>query len=477
MAMAACGDDDSFSASPGNRLTFPADTLQLDTVFSNTPSSTYGFWVHNNSDDGIRISSVRLERGNQTGFRVNIDGVFLDNGNGSIAHDFEVRRGDSIRVFVELTAHANGMLSPQEIADNLQFMLESGVQQQIKLLSWSWDAEVTDSLIIAADTILAPTRPYIVRRGIKVEQGATLAIAGGTKMFFHDGAGIDVHGRITVDGTAGNEVVMRGDRLDHMFSYLPYDRVSGQWRGIRFFGTSADNRISFADIHSCADALICDSAAFDNTKPRLTIDHSTIHNCDGHGLLALNSNIFISNTQISNTLGDCLAVYGGQCSVVYTTLAQFYPFSADRGVALHFGNIYNGYPYPLGMLSCVNTIVTGYADDELMGEKDENQDDAAFQYSFTNCLLRTPPVDAESEDYPLFTSVIFESAEDSIYGKQHFTTVNEDNLYYDFRLTADSPAKSKALPLTDITDDRHGQPRSKETPSIGAFEFLMKNGE
>ena len=28
-------------------------------------------------------------------------------------------------------------------------------------------------------------------------------------------------------------IVLRGDRLDNMFDYLPYDYVSGQWQGVR----------------------------------------------------------------------------------------------------------------------------------------------------------------------------------------------------------------------------------------------------
>ena len=76
MCLVACQDDDQFSTSSGLRLTFPADTLMLDTVFSRTPSSTYTFWVHNDNDTGIRIESVRLKRGNQTGFRVNVDGIY-----------------------------------------------------------------------------------------------------------------------------------------------------------------------------------------------------------------------------------------------------------------------------------------------------------------------------------------------------------------------------------------------------------------
>lgn len=101
-ALVACADDESFSASSGLRLEFPADTMKLDTVFSRTSSSTYSFWVHNRNNDGIKLQSVRLKRGNQTGFRVNVDGIYLDNANGSQTNDIEIRRKDSVLVFVEI---------------------------------------------------------------------------------------------------------------------------------------------------------------------------------------------------------------------------------------------------------------------------------------------------------------------------------------------------------------------------------------
>lgn len=73
----SCSDDDSFTVSPSNRLTFSLDTVSLDTVFSQVPTVTKTFWVYNKSGDGIRCSTIRLEKGNQTGFRVNVDGSYL----------------------------------------------------------------------------------------------------------------------------------------------------------------------------------------------------------------------------------------------------------------------------------------------------------------------------------------------------------------------------------------------------------------
>ena len=77
IALFSCTDDDDFTTSPANCLDFSLDTVRLDTVFSQVPTATKTFWVYNHSGSGIRCSSVRLEKGNQTGFRVNVDGVYL----------------------------------------------------------------------------------------------------------------------------------------------------------------------------------------------------------------------------------------------------------------------------------------------------------------------------------------------------------------------------------------------------------------
>lgn len=138
--LTGCQDDDSFSTNVSNILSFTADTVRLDTVFSAVPTTTRTFWVHNESGDGIRCTNIRLERGNQSGFRVNVDGVYLGAESGYQTSDVEIRKGDSIRVFVELTSAMNGKDKPYLVEDNLLFRLESGVTQQVNLNAYSWDA-------------------------------------------------------------------------------------------------------------------------------------------------------------------------------------------------------------------------------------------------------------------------------------------------------------------------------------------------
>lgn len=90
MLMVACTDDDTFTTSRSNLLSFSTDTLRLDTTFSNVPTSTKTFWVYNKSGDGLRLTNVRLAQGNQTGFRVNVDGVELSAENGYQVSDLRL---------------------------------------------------------------------------------------------------------------------------------------------------------------------------------------------------------------------------------------------------------------------------------------------------------------------------------------------------------------------------------------------------
>lgn len=157
--LTACSDNEDFSADASRRLTFVSDTIRMDTVFSRIPTSTKSSWVYNRSGSGIRCRNIRLENGNQMGFRVNVDGIYLSQSAGYQVNDIEVRNGDSIRVFVELTSTAANQTMPKEIEDNLIFQLESGVQQTLRLNAWIWDAEVWRDKTVRTDTVISTEKP------------------------------------------------------------------------------------------------------------------------------------------------------------------------------------------------------------------------------------------------------------------------------------------------------------------------------
>ena len=411
--LAACTDNDSFSTAVGNKLSFSEDTISFDTLFSTVPSATQTFWVRNQSSDGIRIQTVRLERGSQSGYRVNVDGTYLD----PVGNDFEVRKGDSILVFVEVTTRENHVQEPQLLEDNIIFTLQNGQQQRVNLRTYSWDAQKINNLVISSDTVIDSRVPIIIYgEGIRVAAGATLTLLN-TELYFHDGAGIDVYGQLQA-----TDCLFRGDRLDRMFDYLPYDRISGQWRGISIAPSSKHNVLVDCEIRNAWDAMVCDSTY-------IQMNNTVVHNNRGTGLTARNSVVALSYCQFTNTLGDCLSLEGCEAVVDHCTIAQFYPYSADRGAALRFTNT----AQPL-LLLCTNTLVTGYADDVVMGEVSDTT--VVYDYRFDNCILRTDSViDAER-----FERVLWETPKDSVQGKQHFRVIDEDNLYYDFAIDSISPA-------------------------------------
>ena len=464
----AC-DDDSFGTSPSQQLTFSADTVRLDTLFSTVPSSTRSFWAYNKSGDGIRCTSVKLERGNQSGFRVNVDGIYLGPSSGYAANGIEVRNKDSIRIFVEATMPNNYKGEPTEVEDNLVFTLENGRQQKVCLNAFAWDAQIMRNVTVESDETLATAdKPIVVYGGIDVKQGATLTIAPGTTIYFHGDSGIEVSGRLVCNGTAEAPVTLRGDRLDHMFDYLPYDNISGQWKGIHFNEESYGNVIAHTDIHSTYDGIVADSSDVEQTK--LTISNSIVHNCQGYGIRAVNSKLAIENCQITNTLGDCLSADGGDITINNSTIAQFYPFDSNRGYALHFSAI----NHPLLKLDCRNSIITGYSDDVLSGERDDKSDNAA-DFLFDHCIIRTPEVTTDDSVY--FTKVKFEDVEDTTAcGQKQFVLVDGNRQKYDFRLSAKAHAIGFADKDTALPYDRLGT-RRDDQPDAGAYEYVEENDD
>ena len=213
-------------------------------------------------------------------------------------------------------------------------------------------------------------------------------------------------------------------------------------------------------MHSTQDGIVVDSS--DVSCLKLTLANSTVHNCQGYGLKAANSQIKLTNTLITNTLHDCLHLNGGRAIVNNCTLAQFYPFDSNRGAAIAFTA-----RYPLLSLDVRNTIITGYADDQLMGTPGAPA--IPFNYSFDHCVIRTPKV--TTADSIHFTNVLYENVKDTVsMGQKHFVKIDSNNQYYDFKLSDKSAAIDKADPLTSAPADRSGLPRDNK-PDIGAFEY------
>lgn len=457
-AFASCSDDESFTTDSNAKLAFSQDTIAFDTIFTTIASSTERFNVYNRNSSGLRITSVELESGGKSGFKMNVDGQY-----GSTVKTVEIQKKDSIFIFLEVKLPEVEGNAPVKVTDRIIFTLESGVKQSVALEVWGQNCQQMKSPVITSDTSFSNDLPIIVYDSLVIKEGATLTLPAGTTLCIHNYADINVHGNLHIEGTADKPVIIRGDRMDRLFSYLPYDRLEKQWSGIRVFDSCTDLTIDHADIHSGSYGIYAT-----DVKGKIKITNTSIHNFAWDGLSLANCDALIANCQITNCGGDCLSIFGGKQEFYYCTIAQFYPWAADRGNAITASNAIGG------TIDCIiekadfyNCLITGYANDEVMGDFG-NQD--YLNIHFFNSLVNT-----DISDPTYFTECTGDSKDAEIRHEKHFRTIDTGTYYYDFHLDSlsraigiASPTYSALYPL-----DKDGKKRS-DKPSVGCYEYVEK---
>ncbi len=478
---AACSDYESFSDNPGFRLEFSQDTIAFDTLISTIPSSTKTLYAFNNNAGGMRITTIQLEGGAKSLFRVNVDGRYLADG---IWHDFEVLKHDSLVIRIEMTPPEVGTTEPLYFQDKLHFLLENGAQQTVVLSGGSIDAYIQrGGLIIDEDMSLLTDKAYVIYDSLVVNPGVTLTLTEGTRLMFHDKAALHVYGRLLVEGTLEKPVVLRGDRMDHMFDYLLYDNTPSRWEGVIIHHGSFGNVLTYCDLHSSLFGIICEDTEEvkpDETNPSVTLDCCILHNIGGDGLQFNNCVSKVTNTQISNTLGHTVNLNGGTHEFIYCTLAQFYPFVANRGDGLHLVSSADGDEYGLlRRAHFINCVITGYGEDVIMGENIPQ--DGSCDYLLHHCFLNTPPVDDEEH----FVGCIFDrdkkkNEEEKLVRQDNFVLFDTENFFYDFTPKDSSMIRSLADPnyIGLPQFDRLGVSRlADDGPDAGCYEFVKKPDE
>lgn len=462
--IAACSDDTDFSADPSLRLTFPADTIAFDTVFTTVPTARGGMMVYNNNSDALRISSVELLSGGDSGFRVLVDGQY-----GTFIQDIEIWGNDSLYLFAELTAPENGAQKPLVLEDILRFTLESGVQQDVVLRAYGRDVSFMRAVTVNSDSIITAGH-YVVYDSLVVANGATLTVEKGVTLYFHDKVPMIVRGTLSAVGTKEQPVIFRGDRTDNIFSYLPYDRLPGQWDGIVLAPTSNGNVFEHCDIHSANYGIKMEAG--DSTVQRLTMNASRLENFYGHALELYQAHADVTNTLLANAGGNCVKVMGGKVNFIHCTIANFFVYKV-RDVALTLHNSYSTTLAPLYGANFINCLITGSKKDELMGYLTDLGDEVphSINYHFENSLINTV-VDGDEN----FVNVKIDKADDSPFAAEHFTTIDHDVFFYDFHLTAQSTARSLGgdayLDDEKLRYDKDGVLRESGSVDAGCYQYV-----
>lgn len=460
----ACADYESFTHDASARLEFSEDTVAFDTIVSTVPSATRTLSVYNRNSKGVRIASVQLGKGSNSHFRANVDGQWLYGGEGE---DFKVYGKDSIIVRLEVTVPEVGSTQVGTVEDVLRFRLESGGVQEVVLTAGAIDAYMTHGMVIEGDSTLETDKPYLIYDSLHVAEGAHLTLLPGTRLMFHDDAAMHVYGSVEATGTVEQPVIFRGDRLDHMFDYLLYDNTPNRWQGINIHAGSTANRFVHCDIHGGSYGIICDSTGTDDTT--LTLESSVIHNVGGDGLRLDNCKALVANSQISNTKGDCVYIFGGHYEFVHCTIAQFYPFSANRGNALYLANNIGNEYREIKQAHFINCVITGYSDDVIMGSITEGQD-YTCPYLFSHCYLNT----VESKDQERFSQIIYDTDDQPLVREKNFALFDTRNFLYDFMPKEQSTIRSLADPAHSehYPTDLKGNARLADgAPDAGCLEY------
>lgn len=452
--LSSCNDDETFTTDGNALLAFSQDTIQFDTVFTSVISTTKRFQVYNRHDKGVRIIHVELESKGTSGFMMNVDGQ-----NGTSVSDVQVLHKDSICVFVKVIPPVNTSMEPTKINDVIVFTLENGKQQKVILEASGQNMIAMKGEVLKDNqTFTNEGLPRVVYDSLVVGKDATLTIAAGTTLYFHNGASLIVYGKLKVEGSQEQPVTLRGDRLDKMFPYLPYDRMENQWGGIRLSTSCKECTLNHADIHSGNYGILCDSI-----EGNVSITNSIIHNVAGYGLYLKDSKALIANTQISNSKDDCVRIYGGKADFIHCTIAQFYPWEGGRGNALYVSNLIKKAVHQVESVNFYNSFITGNADDEVYGEPSE----LGLNLHFYNCVLLTK---TKNETY--FSQCTEESKDSATYKSSNFMIFDTYARIFDFRLDTLSVARGKGAETyaTLYPTDMNGIERGTK-PDAGCYQF------
>lgn len=470
LLLMSCRKEEAISDSPSLKLSFSADSIIFDTVFTSIGSATRQLMVYNQSNNKIKISNLTLGLGDQSAYRINVDGE-----SGSNFSDIELSGGDSIYIFVRVTIDPQNINNPYVVEDDIHF-LTNGNEQSIKLVAWGQDANyiLADTYIeglppfkIVADSLeivhWTSEKPYVIYGYAVINSYGKLIIDEGTKVYFHEGSGLwaYIDGVLNVTGTIENPVTFRGDRLEQNYSDAP-----GQWDRIWLMeGRVGHDHIIENAIISNAFIGIQAESFLRVTENKLKLHNVIIENMTGIGIFSRIFNIQAENTLVANCGGYNLAFTGGgNYSFVQSTIAGYWPYSVRNTPAIFINNYLLD---TLDQLTSIpinfnfnNSILYGFNENEFETDMDGGADSLYF---FTNSIIKTA-LDITNTD--IYTNVL----------------KNEDPLFLsyqnnDYRIDSLSPAVASANEAIAATVPSDILDYSRlPLPDIGAYQFVPGQG-
>ncbi|MBN2638030.1 MAG: hypothetical protein JXR65_02955 [Bacteroidales bacterium] len=469
--VASCQKNEIINSDPSLKLNFSNDSVLFDTVFTSLGSATKQLMVYNPSREKVIISDIALAGGDQSPFRINIDGEPVPD-----KKNVELAGGDSLYIFAKVTIDPTNVNNPFVVEDSLLFQV-NGNNQVVHLVAWGQNAHyiVADHDVsgyppykIVADSLQTTDwtndKPYVIYGYAVVNSYGKLNIEPGTRIYFHKNSGLWVYanGQLTAQGTIDNPITFRGDRLESSYADLP-----GQWDRIWIMEGQANqnNTIENAIIKNGFIGIQAESF-FKKNENALILKNVIIENMDGAGIYSRNYTIEGKNLVVANCGNYCMAFTdGGNYNFIQSTIANYWTYSIRNNPAVMLTNYVldsNDQPVPNNIsFNMGNSIIYGYNDNEFGTQMVAGTDSSYF---LDHCLIKTTRNTANSA---FFNQII----------------KNTDPLFKDIqtlnlRLDTLSPAIGKGSPAIGSTApyDILGNPRGT-TPDLGAYQFVPGQGK
>jgi hypothetical protein len=427
-------------------LDFSEKAVVFDTIYTALPSITRWLTVYNPNKRAVSIDQVYLGNPADSPYEVLVNGRPLAN-----ARNLRLLGGDSLLILVKAAINPRNENLPFIVYDSLMFQT-NGNLQNVKLLAWGQDVTFIryKDFLSTCNATWTASKPYVILDSLLVGPGCKLTLEAGTQVYSRNGARILVEGSLDIQGTAEKKVILAD------FRQLK-DNAPGQWGGLVFRETSKENYIRGAQIRNAITGL--DVQIRDNDAlPDVTIENTLIKNMLQEGINAVNADMVLTNTLITNCVSTLINVRGGgNYTCRHCTFAN-YNFDFGRELpAVLLSNTYkdvSSNTQQVQPLSWVmqNSIIWGGSNfaDEVRVDRNPA---AAFTVQAVNNLIKSRLTDVFTGDNLL-----------NVPARPLFV----DPTVQDFRPDSLSPLINAGISL-GITTDITGKKRD-DKPDIGAYE-------
>ena len=416
------------STSANDRLRFSDDTVFFDTLFTRVGSITKRLIVHNPNKNRVRISSILLAGGTNSPYSIVVNGR-----SGPSLSDLDILGNDSVYVLIKVLIDPSNQNLPFLVSDSILFNTNTN-KQKVLLETYGQDAHFYTKETVPCNTVWTNDKPYVLYDTINIAVGCELKIEAGCKIYMHNAAAINVQGKLTVEGTKLDSVLVASDKLN-----ASAKNELGQWGGIIFQSTSSGNSISWTTIRNASTALTLMPVVDADTIPELILDHVYVLHASKGLIRAAETDLNASNVILSHCPKAILKHAGG-CGVwKHCTFANY-----SSGFFREEPNMILGSTTSTLKMYVFNSILWGDKIDEVS-------------------VVNAPSVFLKSSIWK------------STYTGTNSTILNSNPLFkntsqFDFRLMSTSPAINLCTP-EGITDDIVATPRDA-SPDAGAYEFL-----